>query len=179
MNLILTSGFPFPYPPNLNEAQQATIAEEAMSHRLVIEGVLRFEQKHTTTVIFLDADACQKAMALTGWQAWTSVILEAPTSKEAGHMFPAIIAAGKAYSGYQLHAEPAPPLFYVRDTDTDQDLLVRAATAADALPLWRAHFELDPDAEPTYIGNIPLDIAASIPWDLITSGALQFKRMPE
>jgi hypothetical protein len=181
MNLILSNGYPFPYPDGLTEAQQEEISLAAPSYRLVVAGVTHFEQKFTTTAQFRDNDAYATALAITGWKPWSPLVLEAPTSAADGYDYPAIIVGNVAYCGYQLveHKEPLLPLFYVRDADGDQDQLVRAATAADALIAWRTHFELDADTDPTYIGRVPLDTTGAIPWEPITDSALQFKPMPD
>ena len=49
-------------------------------------------------------------------------------------------------------------LFYVRAEDAnceDLGLLVRAGTADEVLPLWRAHFALEDSEVPTWIGLVP------------------------
>jgi hypothetical protein len=179
MNLILSNGYPFPYPAGLSEAQQEELSQAAPSYRLVIAGVTHFEQKFTTTVQFRGNDAYLTAMAITGWKPWEPLVLEAPTSDKDGYDYPAILVGNVAYCGYQLVEPPVLPMFYVRDADGDLDQLVRAATAADALIAWRKHFGLDNDIEPTYIGRVPLDTTGAIPWDPITEDALQFKPMPK
>jgi hypothetical protein len=181
MNLILSNGYPFPYPDGLSEAQQEEISQAAPSYRLVVAGVTHFEQKYTTTVQFRDTDTYHTALAVTGWKPWSPLVLEAPTSAADGYDYPAIIVGNVAYCGYQLveHKEPVLPMFYVRDHEGDQDLLVRASTADDAMIAWRKHYELDTDTEPTYIGRVPLDTTGPIPWEPIIDGALLFKPLPE
>lgn len=185
MKLILSNGYPYPYPEGLTEAQQEELSQAAPAYRLVIEGVVHFEQKDTTTVEFRDMDAFQTAKAITGWALWSGVILEAPTSAADGYNYPAIVVGNVAYCGWQLvEAKPplAPPLtlplFYVRDEDRDQDLLVRAE-AKDVLTEWRSHYELADDAEPTYIGPVTLKLSGALAWEDITRLAMRFKPLPE
>lgn len=72
------------------------------------------------------------------------------------------------------------PLFYVRDAEGDQDLLVRCATNADALSAWRDHFVLGCDVEPTYIGPVP-DNDGPLDWAEIFNNplTLHFKKLPD
>lgn len=180
MNLILSNGYPYPYPDGLTEAQQEEISMAAPAYRLVIEGVTHFEQKYTTTVQFRDADSYLTAQAITGWGAWSDLelVLEAPTSAADGYDYPAIIVGRVAYCGHQLvEAKPSVlPLFYVRDAEGDQDLLVRAASVADTLAAWRKHYERDGDELPNYIGQVSLDTAGgAIDWDLISGNAMHYK----
>ena len=54
-------------------------------------------------------------------------------------------------------------LWYVRDQEGDLDLLVKAITAEEVLPLWRTHYDKDPDELPTYIGPVELgDMAPGV-----------------
>lgn len=176
MKLILSHGYPYPYPLDLTEAQQAELSHAAPAYQLVIQGVKHFEQKHTTTVEFVSDEAWHTAQAITGWKTWATRILEAPTDAENGLAYDAFIVANVAYCGHVLVEEALPPLFYVRDADGDHDLLVRAATAADVLVAWRKHFELDSEDDPNYIGRVP-DTNGALDWDVITTSALQFKPM--
>lgn len=104
MNLIMSNGYPFPYPDGLTEAQQEEISQAAPAYRLVIAGVTHFEQKHTTTVEFRDTDSYLTAKAITGWAAWCDLklVLEAPTSAADGYDYPAIVVGKVAYCGHQL-----------------------------------------------------------------------------
>lgn len=104
MNLILSNGYPYPYPDGLTEAQQEELSMAAPAYRLVIAGVVHFEQKYTTTIEFIDHDAYRAAQAITGWAAWGDhqLVLEAPTSAADGYDYPAIVVGKHAYCGYQL-----------------------------------------------------------------------------
>lgn len=71
------------------------------------------------------------------------------------------------------------PLFYVRDADGDHDLLVRAPDASTALMLWQAHYELEVDELPNYIGEVSLDVTGVIVWEGIIDGATHFKPLAD
>jgi hypothetical protein len=81
------------------------------------------------------------------------------------------------------HSTPADkfplPLYYVRDHEGDQDLLVRATEQADVLDLWRAHYDHSNDTEPTYIGLVPPDTVGAIDWGPLVDNAVHFKPLPE
>lgn len=107
MQLILTNGYPFPYPEGLTEYQTDAIALDAQERRLVLEGVKAFETKYTVTVEFVDAAAYHKAREATGWADWDGegLILEAPASAKDGYDFPAIVAGGFAWCGIFLASD--------------------------------------------------------------------------
>lgn len=57
---------------------------------------------------------------------------------------------------------------YDSDDNSNMDLLVRAANAADAILYWQMYFELPEFTEPDRIGAIPEAPAEGpIPWDQI------------
>ncbi|WP_342051255.1 MULTISPECIES: hypothetical protein [unclassified Cupriavidus] len=111
MKLILTNGYPFPYPEGATEAQMEEWAGEAAGITLTLEGVEHFEWKHTLTVEFFTAEAMCNAMRETGWQFWDEgmFVLEAGTSGKDGYDHPAIIAGGRAYCGFVLDASATTP----------------------------------------------------------------------
>lgn len=104
MKLILTNGYPYPYPDDASEAQKEAWSEAAQGITLEIAGVEHFEWKHTVTVEFFTAEAMCDAMRLTGWKFWDEdeFILEAGTSAGDGYDHPAIIAGDTAYCGFVL-----------------------------------------------------------------------------
>lgn len=65
-------------------------------------------------------------------------------------------------------------LFYVRDEENQQDLLVRCEDSLCALKLWIAHYTLDDDAVPTYIGTIPPDKYGALDWGPILQNAIRY-----
>lgn len=106
MKLVLTNGYPYPYPTGLTEAQQEGISEAAAGRSMEIEGVAHFEWKHTVTVeIRDDFKYWLEARRVTGWPVWSEGVLEAPTSAADGYDHPAIIVGDTAYCGFQLLAE--------------------------------------------------------------------------
>lgn len=62
-------------------------------------------------------------------------------------------------------------LYYVRhsreDDDFDQSLLVEATSPGEAAEMWIKHFDLDEDAEPFYVGLVPLGGHGPIDWGKI------------
>ena len=79
-----------------------------------------------------------------------------------------------------VKAFPLPRLYYVRDHEGDQDLLVRAFNSHGALLIWRRHYERDDDDEPTYIGRVPPgNEVGAIDWHDIISTALHYKDLPD
>lgn len=105
MNLVLTSGYPFPYPSDLRAADVDRFAEEAPGNMLRIDAVIGFEWKYTLTVEFADTDAgrlSRDRMLVLGWSNWGepgAQVLEAPTSEADGYGHPAVIAGAFAYCG--------------------------------------------------------------------------------
>ena len=106
MRLILTNGYPFPFPRDISEAEKEAIADAASSKTFEINGVVHLEWKHTVTVQFGEDDDFDP-QALTGWAWWDecSRILEAPTSAPDGYDHPAIIVGDTAYCGFMLLEE--------------------------------------------------------------------------
>ena len=106
MKLILTNGYPFPYPANLTEAESDAINAAAAETTLEIHNVWVFERKHTVTVEFETYQAYLDAIDKTGWTNWSHTVAEAKTSQDDGYEHPAIIAGNTAYCGFQLVNEP-------------------------------------------------------------------------
>lgn len=77
MKLILSHGYPFPYPLDPDVATADAIGEAAAGVRFTLEGVTSVQFMHTVTVEFKDEDACQKAQKATGWAEWSPLVLEA------------------------------------------------------------------------------------------------------
>lgn len=104
MKLILTNGYPHPYPPNLTEAEADEIADNAQGEVRVIDGVVHFEWKYDVTVEFATVQIAYMYQQELGWKRWGNdpLILEAPTSAADGYDHPAIIADGIAYCGFIL-----------------------------------------------------------------------------
>lgn len=105
MKLILTNGYPYPYPTDLTEEQQEEISKKAGSLQTVIDGVVHFQWLHTVTVEFSDDLAhWEKAQELLtkGWKQWFGNTLEAPISAADGYGHPAIILGNVAYCGFTL-----------------------------------------------------------------------------
>lgn len=108
MKLLLTNGYPFPYPADLSEAQQEAIAEAAPGRTLELPDVAAFEWKHTVTVQIRNTNkAWLAAQSITKWKIYdeTHAVLEAPTSAGDGYDHPAIIVGDTAYCGFQLIAD--------------------------------------------------------------------------
>lgn len=101
--LLLTNGYPHPYPDDATDEQVEQWAEAAGSTLERVHGVVHFEWLHTVTIEFADRDHYHAARTrFPEWRAWSHLVLEAPTSSEEGYEHPAIIAAGKAYCGFIL-----------------------------------------------------------------------------
>lgn len=180
MNLELSYGYPYPYPLSMTHALHTELTEAAPAYRLVVKGVSSFQQKLDATIQFIDEAAFNAAQAITGWKRSGEGVLEVPTyyrNMHDAYKHPAIIVGNIAYCAYQLVEVDPQPMFYVRDAEGDQDLIVRANSALDAMPAWRAHFQLDADTEPTYIGEVPLNTTGPIDWGRITDNALLYKPM--
>lgn len=105
MMLVLTNGYPYPYPENLTEVESERIANEALSHYLDLGGIKSVEWKHEFTVEFIDAEHLQLAQEKTGWESYGDLILAAPTSKADGYDHPAILTKGMAYCGFYVAAD--------------------------------------------------------------------------
>lgn len=168
MNLILSNGYPYPYPDKLTEKEQEELSMAAPAYRLVIEGVTHFEQKHTTTVEFRDADSYQTAQAITGWAAWSDLklILEAPTSADDGYDYPAIIVGKVAYCCHQL-VEPKPsvlPPANPLDTPEDRKVIADALREGVAADIWYDASDYDDKEKAHQIDDIQtaMEIAAEL-----------------
>jgi len=106
MKLMLTNGYPYPYPDGLTDKQQEAISEAAPGRTFELDGVVQFEWKHTVTVeIKDDFRAWLDARRVTGWLVWSEGVLEAPTSCADGYDHPAIIVGDTAYCGFYLLAD--------------------------------------------------------------------------
>lgn len=105
MRLTLMNGYPFPYPDNLTEAEQAAISDAASGYEVSFSGVRHFEWLHTVTVEFYAYGAFHAARKLTGWAEWSGLILEAKLSAEDGYDHPAIVVGNMAYCGFSLTVE--------------------------------------------------------------------------
>lgn len=107
MKLILTNGYPFPYPANLTEQENEELCATANQNTIEISGVVNFQILHTVTVEFDSFEAMRSAKDATGWDIWSGQepILEAKWSDKDGYSFPAIIAGDLAYCGYTLIQE--------------------------------------------------------------------------
>jgi hypothetical protein len=105
MKLVLTNGYPYPYPENLSEAESEAIASNAGGNRLEIPNVISFQWLHTVTVQLRDDFGIWLgAQQMTGWEVWDDKrsVLEAKTSSEDGYGHPAIIVGDMAYCGFML-----------------------------------------------------------------------------
>lgn len=148
MNLILSNGYPYPCAGDLSEAQRVEHSMAAPACRLVIRDVVHFEQKHTTTVEFVNSDARGVAMAITGWPLVADKVLAVSTIVAEGYDHPAIIVGSIAYCCHMLADErivPAP-------LKTDPLDLLRSAvrSRADNLDLQSLlELELEPMPDPT------------------------------
>lgn len=77
MKLILSNGYPFPYPLDTDVATTDAIGEAAAGFRLELDGVGMVQFMHTVTVEFKDAAAFDAAQKATGWAEWSPLVLEA------------------------------------------------------------------------------------------------------
>lgn len=77
MKLILTNGYPFPYPNDIDAGDADRIGEDAAGHRFTLEGVTTVQFMHTVTVEFKDKEAFEAAQKATGWTEWSPLVLEA------------------------------------------------------------------------------------------------------
>ena len=77
MKLILTHGYPFPYPNDIDAGDADAIGAAAAGDRLTLEGVTSVQFMHTVTVEFKDAAAFDAAQKATGWAEWSPLVLEA------------------------------------------------------------------------------------------------------
>ena len=77
MKLILSHGYPFPYPNDISAGDAGAIGEGAAGIRFTLEGVTSVQFMHTVTVEFKDKQSCQKAQKATGWSEWSPLVLEA------------------------------------------------------------------------------------------------------
>lgn len=102
---ILGDGYPFPYPSNPDDQEQAN--EDAPNHRLELKGVAGFEWRFTVTIQFVDYAAFKAAQELTGWDVWCEgdLLLEAKTSRGDGREFPAIVVNDRAYCQIFIESE--------------------------------------------------------------------------
>lgn len=104
MRLRLINGYPYPYPKGLTQEQEDDVNEAALSRTLEIEGVVHFEWLHTVTVEFDSWGSYNSATNLTGWKAWSFLVLEAQTSSGDGYNHPAIVVGNTAYCGFILES---------------------------------------------------------------------------
>lgn len=106
MNLMLSNGYPFPYPNDVRVTDVDRFAQEAPGNILHVDAVAGFEWKYVLTVEFADTDsgrASRDRMLGLGWCNWGqpgALVLEAPTSTPDGYGHPAIIAGALAYCGF-------------------------------------------------------------------------------
>lgn len=107
MNLILSHGYPFPYPMDASEQEREEIDNASHGRYLTLGGVVAFEWVHTVTIEFDSLAAAQAAQAQTGWTWWdgSGLVLEAKVSSADGYEQPAIIAEDRAWCGFQLRAK--------------------------------------------------------------------------
>ena len=77
MKLILSHGYPFPFPLDPVDATVDAIAEAASGHRFTLEGVTSVQFMHTVTVEFASIEARKAAQKATGWTEWSALVLEA------------------------------------------------------------------------------------------------------
>lgn len=103
-NLVLTHGYPYPYPSDISAVEEEQHAQEAAGVRLEIAGVVNFQTLHTITVEFATCEECEAARKITGWRLYDHRILEAPSSDQDGYHFPAVIANETAYCGVMIVA---------------------------------------------------------------------------
>lgn len=99
MQLLLTNGYPYPFPKGFDAEEEGY---DARDYEVQLAGVTHFEWLHTVTVEFSTIEACEEAKAKTGWADWSFCVLEAITSVEDGYDHPALIAGDKAYCGFIL-----------------------------------------------------------------------------
>lgn len=77
MKLILTHGYPYPYPADATTALTDLIGESAGDFRMELEGVVMVQFMHTVTVEFKDQASFDAAQKATGWAEWSPLVLEA------------------------------------------------------------------------------------------------------
>lgn len=103
MKLLLTNGYPYPYPEGLSEEESERLSEQAPGNQLELHSVKHFEWLHTVTIEFDNALGVLEAKAKTGWTTWNNgLVLEAKTSTGDGYGHPAIVAGDIAYCGFIL-----------------------------------------------------------------------------
>lgn len=103
MRLILTNGYPFPYPTGLlSPDEEEKVNEAATGKTFEINGIRHFEMKHTVTVEFVDFESFEISQHLTSWPKWSDLTLEAKASAEDGYQHPAIVVGDTAYCGFIL-----------------------------------------------------------------------------
>jgi hypothetical protein len=102
MRLVLTNGYPYPFPAGLTDDEAEALSAAAAGVRLELGEVVAFEWLHTVTVEFASLAATEAAQEVTGWGDWSAFVLEADVSDADGYAHPAIVANGKAYCGFQL-----------------------------------------------------------------------------
>ena len=93
MKLMLSNGYPMPFPTHLSEANQEAINLAAGEAQLHIVDVTAVQQLHTVTVEFTSREAMERACFQTHWPVWSDLddrwILEVPTSSDDGYAHPA------------------------------------------------------------------------------------------
>lgn len=77
MKLILSHGYPFPYPNDIDAGDADLIDEAAAGERFTLEGVTTVQFMHTVTVAFKNEEAFEAAQKATGWMEWSPLVLEA------------------------------------------------------------------------------------------------------
>jgi hypothetical protein len=102
IKLVLSNGYPHPYPSHLPAQEQDAINENLTE--LVLLGVVHFEWKYLPTIEFETPALAELARSITGWDYWEGNpdILAANYSVEDGYEHPALIVADKAYCGFIL-----------------------------------------------------------------------------
>jgi hypothetical protein len=103
-NLVLTHGYPYPYPSKITADESERHAEAAAGVRLEIAGVVNYQTPHTVTVEFATVEECEVTRLITGWRQYDHRILEAPSSDKGGYHFHAVIANNTAYCGVMIVA---------------------------------------------------------------------------
>lgn len=101
LTLVLTNGYPYPFPEGLSPEDEAAISENSVNVRFTINGVTSFEWIHDLLVEVEDAEVYEH-LRLNGWQEWSPGVLQAPVSAGDGYGHPAIIVGDTAYCGFKL-----------------------------------------------------------------------------
>lgn len=107
MILVLSQGYPFPYPEGLTQEQVDELAESAPHHTIELPDVKSVEMKFEFTVEFNSQEAAALMALVTGWEFCTPSILLAQTSNKDGYDFPAVIVRNRAFCGIFLKDDNA------------------------------------------------------------------------